>query len=54
MPEPVACYQFSISLHRCSKCGRYPVLVHIPTWQVGYYCPKCCPACGPKSEPSRE
>jgi hypothetical protein len=46
MPEPAACcYRSAISPHRCSKCGCYPVLVHIAAAYTGFYCPRCCPAC---------
>jgi hypothetical protein len=51
MPEPAACYQSAISPHRCTTCGFYSVLVHIPTAHIGYYCPKCCPACREKPGP---
>jgi hypothetical protein len=55
MPELNACYLSAISPHRCSTCGSYPVLVHVPTLYTGfYYCPKCCPTCKPKSEAARE
>ena len=30
---------------RCAKCGRYPLIVHMPIAHVGYYRPACCPAC---------
>jgi hypothetical protein len=46
MPEPAACYQSASSPHRCSRCGRYPVLVHIAAGHSGWYCARCCPACG--------
>jgi hypothetical protein len=30
----------------CKLCGQRPGVVHIPTGHVGYYCERCCPACG--------
>ena len=50
MPEPTECQQSATSPHRCSTCGCYPVLVHIPTGYTGWYCPKCCPVCKPAAK----
>jgi hypothetical protein len=50
MPDPPACYLSATWPHPCSKCGCYPVLVHIAAGHVGWYCAKCCPGCGPAAK----
>ena len=45
MPKAVKCLQSELAHRPCAKCGRYPVIVHMPINHVGYYCPACCPAC---------
>ena len=47
--DPRPCYQVSLVRNgrQCSRCGEIPDVVHIPTVHIGYFCRKCCPACGP-------
>jgi len=47
--DPRPCYQVSLVRkgRQCWRCGEIPDVVHIPTVHIGYFCSKCCPACGP-------
>ena len=46
--DPRSCYQvpFVRNGRRCSRCEEVADVVHVPTVHIGYFCGKCCPACG--------
>jgi hypothetical protein len=47
--KPAACFQSLLTgLRSCQTCRQHTGVIYIPTRDVGYYCPKCCPACRDK------
>jgi hypothetical protein len=39
------CHRSSRVKAECDRCGRVPVVLHMPEFVHGWYCPKCCPVC---------
>ena len=40
------CYRTPKSASHCVICGAKAPRMHMPIGHVGYFCARCCPACG--------
>ncbi len=40
-----ACHWSNRVKAECDRCGMVPKTLHMPEFEHGWYCPRCCPVC---------